>query len=79
MRGWTWTSPTGGAGSPTVARGILWSVDRGAATLYGVDLSSGATRYRLRLGTGAPTNFVGVSAGEGLLVVAGSSAVAAFH
>jgi hypothetical protein len=79
VRGWTWTSPTGSAGSPTVARGILWSVDRDAATLYGVDLSSGATRYRLRLGTGAPTNFVGVSAGEGLLVVAGSSAVEAFH
>jgi polyvinyl alcohol dehydrogenase (cytochrome) len=78
-RGWTWTSPTGGAGSPTVARGLLWAVDPGAATLYGVDPGSGATRYRLPLGTGAPSHFAGVSAGEGLLVVAGASAVEAFH
>ena len=78
-RGWTWSSPTGGAGSPTLARGVLWSVDQGASTLYGIDPGSGATRFRLHLSTGTPSHFVGVSAGEGLLVVAGSSAVEAFH
>jgi hypothetical protein len=78
-RGWTWRSPTGGAGSPTIARGLLWTVDAGAATLYGVDPASGVTRLRLALRTGMPSHFAGVSAGEGLLVVAGASAVEAFH
>lgn len=78
-RGWTWSSPTGGAGSPTLARDVLWSVDVGSSTLYGIDPSSGATRFRLHLVTGTPSHFVGVSAAEGLLVVAGSRAVEAFH
>jgi outer membrane protein assembly factor BamB len=78
-RGWTWRSPTRGAGSPTLARGVLWSVDPGASTLYGVDPASGATRFRLPLGTGAPSHFAGVSAGEGLVVVAGATAVEAFR
>lgn len=78
-RGWTWRSPTGGAGSPTAARGELWAVDPGASRLYGIDPASGATRASLPLRTGTPTPFSGVSAGEGLLVVAGTTAVEAFR
>ena len=78
-RGWTWRSPTGQAGSPTLARGALWVIDAGAGRLYGVDPASGATRVTLALATGTPAHLAGVSAGEGLLVVAGAKAVEAFR
>jgi outer membrane protein assembly factor BamB len=77
--GWSWSSPTGAASSPTIAGGVLWAVDQGASTLYGVDLSSGATRFSLPLHTGALAHFVAPSAAEGLLVVAGSRGVEAFR
>jgi outer membrane protein assembly factor BamB len=77
--GWTWTSPTGGASSPTVAGGALWSIDPGSSTLYGVDLSSGQTLYSIPFHTGALAHFVAVSAGEGMLVVAGAGGVEAFR
>jgi outer membrane protein assembly factor BamB len=78
-RGWTWSSPTGEASSPTLARGALWVVDIGASVLYGIDPSTGTTRWSLPLGVGTPPHFAGVSAGEGLLVVGGSKAVEAFR
>ena len=78
-RGWTWRSPTGGVGSPTLSRGALWSVDPGASRLYGIDPASGTTTVSLTLRTGPPSPFTGVSAGEGLLVVAGTRAVEAFR
>ncbi|HUY21995.1 MAG TPA: PQQ-binding-like beta-propeller repeat protein [Acidimicrobiales bacterium] len=78
-RGWTWSSPTGGAGSPTIAGGVLWTVDLDASLLYGVDLSSGTTRFRLRLDTGTPAHFAAPGAAGGLLVVAGARAVEAFR
>lgn len=78
QRGWTWSSPGGGASSATLARGLLWVVDQRASTLYGIDPSTGATRVSSPLATGALAHYVGVSAGEGLLVVAGH-AVEAFR
>ena len=78
-RGWTWTSPTGGAGSPTIAGGVLWTVDAGASVLYGVDLSTGRTRFTLPLNTGTPPHFAAPSAAGGMLVVAGASRVEAFR
>lgn len=77
--GWSWTSPTGGASSPTVARGAVWTVDPGASMLYGVDPATGATRFSLPLHTGTPAHFAAPSAGEGLVVVAGSRSVEAFR
>jgi outer membrane protein assembly factor BamB len=78
-RGWTWRSPTGGASSPTVAGGVLWSIDLKASKLYGVDLTSGTTRYALPLDVGTPEHFATPSAAAGMIVVAGSSAVEAFR
>jgi len=78
-RGWTWTSPTGTAGSPTIAGGVLWSVDIGASLLYGVNPATGTTEFRLPLDTGTPPHFVAPSAAGGMLVVAGSSRVEAFR
>jgi outer membrane protein assembly factor BamB len=77
--GWTWRSPTGQAGSPTIAGGVLWTVDIGASVLYGVDPSSGTTRFTVALATGTPPHFAAPSAGNGMLVVAGSTAVEAFR
>lgn len=78
-RGWTWRSPTGGAGSPTVAGGVVWSIDPGASTLYGIDQARGTTRYTVPLDTGPPTHFAAPAYADGLLVVAGSSAVEALR
>ena len=78
-RGWTWSGPGGGVGSPTLARGVLWVADPATSTLDGIDPFSGSTRWSVPLRTGALAHFAGVSAGEGLLVVAGEAGVEAFH
>ncbi len=78
-RGWTWTSPTGEAGSPTIAGGVLWTIDIGSSLLYGVDISTGATRYTIPLRTGTPQHFAAPSIAGGMLVVAGASKVEAFR
>ncbi|HVA04154.1 MAG TPA: PQQ-binding-like beta-propeller repeat protein [Acidimicrobiales bacterium] len=78
-RGWTWTSPTGGAGSPTIAGGILWTIDIGSSMLYGVDLATGTTRYSLALTTGTPQHFAAPSIAGGMVVVAGASHVEVFR
>jgi len=78
-RGWTWTSPTGQAGSPTISGGVLWTIDIGASVLYGVGLSTGTTLYRVPLTTGTPQHFAATSAAAGMLVVAGASRVEAFR
>jgi outer membrane protein assembly factor BamB len=78
-RGWTWTSPTGTAGSPTYAAGVLWSVDTGASVLYGINPATGTTLYRRPLDTGAPPHFAAPSAAGGLILVAGSTRVQAFR
>ena len=78
-RGWTWTSPTGQAGSPTIAGGVLWTEDIGASLLYGVNLTTGATLYRIPLSTGTPEHFAAPSAAGGVLVVVGASHVEALR
>ena len=78
-RGWTWSSPSGEAGSPTIAGGVLWTVDIGASVLYGVDLSTGTTRFTLPLTTGTPPHFAAPSVAGGMVVVAGASHVEAFR
>jgi hypothetical protein len=78
-RGWTWESPTGATSSPTIAGGVLWTIDPGASTLYGVDPSSGTTRFSVALHVGALAHFVAPSAAEDMLVVAGAGGVEAFH
>jgi outer membrane protein assembly factor BamB len=75
--GWTWSSPDSAAGSPTIAEGVLWTM--GTGTLYGVDLSTGTTRYRLPLDVGTVEHFSAPGAASGLIVVAGSRAVEAFR
>lgn len=75
--GWTWSAPDGGVGSPTVAYGAVWLLDAAAGTLEAVDPATGATRWSLPVGIGTIEHFEGVSAADGLLVVAGGRAVEA--
>jgi hypothetical protein len=77
-RGWTWSSPGGGASSPTIAGGVIWSIDLKTSVLYGIDEASGATRYALPLDVGTPEHFAAPSIAGTMIVVAGSSAVEAF-
>ena len=77
-RGWAWRSPTGSAGSPTLADGWLWTVDPSASVLYAVDPGSGATHAALALRTGPPTHFVAPAPAGSLVVVAGAQAIEAF-
>jgi hypothetical protein len=79
QKGWTWTSPTGGASSPTIAGGVIWSIDLKAHVLYGVDVTSGETRFSLPLDVGTPEHFATASVAAGMIVVAGSTAVEAFR
>jgi hypothetical protein len=78
-RGWTWSSPTGGASSPTVDGGVVWTIDPAASRLYGVDATTGGTRFSLALDVGTPEHFAAPSAAGGTVVVAGSRAVEAFR
>jgi hypothetical protein len=78
-RGWQWSSPTGGASSPTVSGGVVWTIDLGASKLYGIDAATGATRYALSLDVGTPPHFAAPSVSTNVMVVAGSSAVEAFR
>ncbi|HLX89053.1 MAG TPA: PQQ-binding-like beta-propeller repeat protein [Acidimicrobiales bacterium] len=79
QKGAAWTSPTAGAGSPTIARGVVWTLDPGRDVLYGLDPGTLAQRYSVALSVGGLTHFAAPSAGEGLIVVAGTRAVEALH
>ncbi len=78
-QGWSWSSPSGDASSPTIAEGVLWTVDLRASVLYGIDLGTGATRFSVRLGVGTLEHFVAPSAAMGMLFVAGTGGVEALH
>jgi hypothetical protein len=78
-RGWTWRSPTGGASSPTIAGGVVWSIDLQASVLHGIDEANGTTAYSLPLDVGTPEHFAAPSAAGAMIVVAGSRAVEAFR
>jgi outer membrane protein assembly factor BamB len=78
QRGWTWSSPTGGASSPTVAGGVVWSIDLASSVLHGIDEATGVTRFSLPLDVGTPEHFATPSVAGTMIVVAGSTAVEAF-
>jgi outer membrane protein assembly factor BamB len=69
-----WRAPPGVSGSPTVAGGYVWSVSGGE--LVGLDPRTGS---RIVTVAAIPTeHFAAPSAGEGLVVLGGTSAVEAF-
>jgi outer membrane protein assembly factor BamB len=65
-----WTQPDGINGSPIVAGGRLWVLDRRNGTLYGLDPSTGAVVATLGLVNSSSPNFSSAAAGDGILVAA---------
>ena len=71
-----WTTSSGAGGPPTVAGGLVWSVDSGTATLDGLDPTDGSLVVSVPVV--ATEHFAAPSAGEGLLVIGGDDVVEAF-
>jgi hypothetical protein len=71
-----WTTSSGAGGPPTVASGLVWSVDAGSGTLDGLSPVSGSLLESVPIV--ATEHFAAPAAGEGLLVVGGAGSVEAF-
>jgi polyvinyl alcohol dehydrogenase (cytochrome) len=71
-----WTTPSGAGGPPTIAGGLVWSVDAGTGTLDGLDPATGSDVVSVPII--ATEHFAAPSAGDGLLVVGGAGAVETF-
>ena len=72
-----WTGPaTGAAGSPIVAAGSVWSIDRASGTMYVLDPASGAVRNTFSVGS--VEHFAAPAAALGLVLVPTRSGVTAF-
>jgi outer membrane protein assembly factor BamB len=61
---------------PIVAGGLVWTVDRDAASLNALDPTSGQERFRQSLGAAA--HFTTPAAGDGRLYVAAATTIVAF-
>ena len=71
-----WRGPSFNAGPPIVAGGVVWTLDLSEGTLYGLDPTSGETRYREPVGS--VSHFTTPSATHGGLLVAATRQVIAF-
>ena len=72
-----WTVNSSAVGPPIFAGGLVWSAGTGNGTLYGLDPSTGATRFSA--GLGSFEHFTTPSAGGGRLFVANTNKVTAFQ
>jgi hypothetical protein len=72
-----WTVNSNATGPPIFAGGLVWSAGTGNGVLYGLDASSGATRFSANLGTFE--HFTSPSAGGGRLFIANGDRVTAFQ
>jgi polyvinyl alcohol dehydrogenase (cytochrome) len=74
------SAPGGAIGPPTIAGGLVWAVNSGSGTLYGLDPESGATSSQFAVPkSGSQVNhFASPSAGGGRLFVGSGDQVTAF-
>ena len=72
-----WTVSSSATGPPIFAGGLVWSAGPGNGVLYGLDPSTGATRFSASLGTFE--HFTSPSAGGGRLFIANGDRVTAFQ
>lgn len=74
------SAPKGATGPPMIAGGLVWTTNYSTGTLYGLDLTSGATRSQLSIPeNGSRVNhFASPSAGGGLLFVGSGDQVTAY-
>jgi outer membrane protein assembly factor BamB len=70
-----WHAPNGVSGSPTIAGGLVWAI--GSGNLVGMRFGSGTVVASIPVDQ--VEHFAAPSAGDGLLVVAGTSKVQAFE
>ncbi|HUI47433.1 MAG TPA: PQQ-binding-like beta-propeller repeat protein [Acidimicrobiia bacterium] len=72
-----WVGPgVGAAGSPILAGGSLWSIDRASGTLYALNPATGAVRTTVSLGP--VPHFAAPAAALGLVIVPTLSGIKAF-
>jgi len=71
-----WHTSSFFAGPPVVTGGVVWTVDRGSATLQGYSVSTGHKAYSFPLGS--VVHFVGPAAGEGRVFVTATDRVMSF-
>jgi outer membrane protein assembly factor BamB len=71
----SWRATQVHMGSPIVAGGAVWGIDVSSATLYALDVESGAVVYSL--GLGSAEHFSTPAATQGYIVVPAGSAVVA--
>jgi len=72
-----WQTNTGSGGPPIVAGGLVWTIDQGSGTLFGLDPSTGNAVQQLSLGL-VSNHFPTPSVADGLLLAASSNQVHAF-
>ena len=72
-----WTVNSSAVGPPIFAGGLVWSAGTGNGVLYGLDPSTGSTRFSANLGTFE--HFTSPSAGGGRLFIANGDQVTAFQ
>ena len=72
-----WQTPTGSAGPPIVAGGLVWTMTTGGA-LYGLNPATGAAVQHFSIGA-VSNHFPTPSVGAGLLLAASSTQVHAFE
>jgi outer membrane protein assembly factor BamB len=72
-----WTTPADVGGPPTVAGGLVWSVNYGTGVLDGLNRRTGAVVVTEKIGDPI-THFPLVSSGEGLLVATGGRDLIAY-
>jgi outer membrane protein assembly factor BamB len=72
-----WHTNTGAGGPPIVAGGLVWSIDTGNTTLYGLDPTTGNVVQQFALGSEA-NHFPTPTVADGLLLAASATQVHAF-
>jgi polyvinyl alcohol dehydrogenase (cytochrome) len=72
-----WKTSTGSGGPPILSGGLVWTIDPGNATLYGLDPTTGDASQSFPLGSEA-NHFPTPSVADGLLLAPSSDAVHAF-
>ena len=72
-----WHTNTGAGGPPVVAGGLVWSIDTGNDTLYGLDPTTGNEVQQLALGSES-NHFPTSTVADGLLLAPSSNQVHAF-
>ncbi len=72
-----WHTNTGSPGPPILAGGLVWTIDQGGGTLYGLDPNSGNAVQQFPIGSVA-NHFPTPSVADGLLLAPSSTQVHAF-